>query len=818
MKRIITPLAALFIFSAQAQNVGINATGSSPANAAALDIDMANKGLLIPRVALTTTAVFAPVTGTPVTSLLVYNTATAGVSPTNVIPGYYYWDGSQWVRMANGNSATNDWQLLGNANTNSALNFLGTTDNVDLIFRRNNTQSGYLGTSSTSFGVGARNASSTAAGTTAIGVNALAAVTTSLNNTAVGNAALQTVTTFGANTSVGARSIASNNGPFNCALGAFAMENALNTWSNIAIGAFAMRNATSGSSNIAIGQEALNVNNNTSNIAIGDYAGRNSTGARNVSIGLQSFDIGGGNDNVSVGYNANMFNGSGDNNVIIGSWQLTGWTNGTYSDNVIIGRSAGGPTIGNRNIFIGKEAGYFENGDDKLYIQNSATTQPLIYGDFALNILRTYGTLQVRTPGAGGYAFPTSDGTSGQVLTTNGSGDVTWQNASASGNDWSLIGNAGTNPASNFLGTTDAQDFVIRTNNAQRVRIDLNGFIGMNAAPSSWARLYVEQLGASPISAIWGVAQAFGSAGVVGSGGHVNGYGVFGDNSASGPGVFGISTATNSATRSGVIGASLGGTWIQLAGYNQGGAFSGQVGVSGYSLGTAATNRFAGAFIYDTDNNASTNDANSPIAQLAGYSTTQSIYYGGYFAGGQDYTGTFNGGNVGTNVNAVDYAYVGTRIAGTNYKIVGNGSVSTIIDGENEEKHIMFAPEAPEILFQDFGIGQLVNGEVSITIDPIVAKNIFVDEKHPLKVFIQLKGDCKGVYVTAESANGFTVKELQGGNSNVAFSYQIVANRADRIDSEGNVLSKHVDVRLPKAPGALEQLKGQTNEVKINRH
>ena len=48
--------------------------------------------------------------------------------------------------------------------------------------------------------------------------------------------------------------------------------------------------------------------------------------------------------------------------------------------------------------------------------------------------------------------------------------------------DWSLTGNAGTNPNSNFLGTTDNQPLVIRTNNTERVRIDTNGNVGIGIA------------------------------------------------------------------------------------------------------------------------------------------------------------------------------------------------------------------------------------------------------------------------------------------------------------------------------------------------
>ena len=47
---------------------------------------------------------------------------------------------------------------------------------------------------------------------------------------------------------------------------------------------------------------------------------------------------------------------------------------------------------------------------------------------------------------------------------------------SASG--WGITGNAGTVAATNFLGTTDAKDLVMRTNNMERLRIKTGGATG----------------------------------------------------------------------------------------------------------------------------------------------------------------------------------------------------------------------------------------------------------------------------------------------------------------------------------------------------
>ena len=49
-------------------------------------------------------------------------------------------------------------------------------------------------------------------------------------------------------------------------------------------------------------------------------------------------------------------------------------------------------------------------------------------------------------------------------------------------NAWSLTGNAGTNPATNFIGTTDAQDWVIKSNNTERMRVLSNGNVGIGTS------------------------------------------------------------------------------------------------------------------------------------------------------------------------------------------------------------------------------------------------------------------------------------------------------------------------------------------------
>lgn len=124
---------------AQSQSVGVNDDGSTPSSAAMLDVKSTTKGLLIPRVALTSTTSNAPIGSGVVTSMAVYNTATAN----DVSPGYYYWDGSAWVRFigagpqkinvvaksATGTLATSDNMVLASGNITLHLPSVTSADN-----------------------------------------------------------------------------------------------------------------------------------------------------------------------------------------------------------------------------------------------------------------------------------------------------------------------------------------------------------------------------------------------------------------------------------------------------------------------------------------------------------------------------------------------------------------------------------------------------------------------------------------------------------------------------------------------------------------
>lgn len=106
MKKYIYSLIAFAFFLLAKSQVGIGTT--TPSSSAVLELNSSNKGLLLSSVSLSSTNVPTPFTS-HIEGMWVYNTASAGTIPNNVIPGLYYNDGTKWVMM----SVNNDLPKLG---------------------------------------------------------------------------------------------------------------------------------------------------------------------------------------------------------------------------------------------------------------------------------------------------------------------------------------------------------------------------------------------------------------------------------------------------------------------------------------------------------------------------------------------------------------------------------------------------------------------------------------------------------------------------------------------------------------------------------
>jgi hypothetical protein len=144
---------------------------------------------------------------------------------------------------------------------------------------------------------------------------------------------------------------------------------------NSAMGMYALRSNTEGDYNSAMGVAAL-YNNTTGNYnsAMGAYALRNNT--------------------------------TGNYNSAIGAEAL--WSNTTGNYNTAVGYQAGfSNQTGSSNVFLGYRAGYNETGSNKLYIENSDSSNPLIYGEFDNDIVKINGKLGVgMTPGSYRLTLP----------------------------------------------------------------------------------------------------------------------------------------------------------------------------------------------------------------------------------------------------------------------------------------------------------------------------------------------------------------------------------------------------------------------------
>lgn len=93
--------------------VGINSSGLAPHSDAMLDISSPTKGLLLPRISLISTTLASPLSS-HVKGMLVYNIANSG----DVSDGYYYNDGTTWVRIAQSNSVVSSLGVPSGSNLN----------------------------------------------------------------------------------------------------------------------------------------------------------------------------------------------------------------------------------------------------------------------------------------------------------------------------------------------------------------------------------------------------------------------------------------------------------------------------------------------------------------------------------------------------------------------------------------------------------------------------------------------------------------------------------------------------------------------------
>ncbi len=227
------------------------------------------------------------------------------------------------------------WALVGNSGTVAGTNFIGTTDNVDVVFKRNNGIGGIIGVNNTSFGWGSLLTNTTGTHNSVFGRAALASNTTGSFNTAIGTEALFYNTTGNDNTTVGRYSMFENTtGSNNTALGRGALASNTTVGNLVAVGYQALYSNTTGNFNTALGYKALKDNTVGSHNTANGYETltQNTTGNYNTATGFQAlFSNSVGIENTANGYSALVVNETGNGNTANGYDALRSNTTGNYN-------------------------------------------------------------------------------------------------------------------------------------------------------------------------------------------------------------------------------------------------------------------------------------------------------------------------------------------------------------------------------------------------------------------------------------------------------------------------------------------------------
>ncbi len=237
------------------------------------------------------------------------------------------------------------------------------------------------------------------------------------------------------------------------------------------------------------------------NTGVGEYL--RTTNFSSVENSLFGYHAGG---ILSSASGNSLFGAYSGNNLTTGDWNFfAGYQAGNSltsgSRNIFIGYRSGYTNNGSSNIFIGYQAGYNESGSDKLYIDNTSTSSPLIWGDFASDIVNINGKLGIGTTSPS-YHFHAIGNDRARFQQSNGIMDLVAYGSGSQGfaNSSGLFStNTSALVMSGLTGSGDIK-FVTRPTSAnylQRMIIKNDGNVGIatddplnklqvGANPSSW--------------------------------------------------------------------------------------------------------------------------------------------------------------------------------------------------------------------------------------------------------------------------------------------------------------------------------------------
>ncbi len=387
------------------------------------------------------------------------NSTTTGGSNTGVGVNSLYTNTTGWYNTADGAGSLSanisgssncavGFFALGHNISGGANTALGAHSLFENLIGWNNTATGYQALSNNK-----------ASSNTALGASALYGNITGTQNTAIGDNSLHENQTGSWNTATGHAALFFNHGNYNTANGQNALLSNTTGNQNTACGSSALHSNTGGGINSAFGHSALYSNTSGDGNTASGFRSlySNITGDQNTATGVNALKLNTADANTAIGYGAlsNNISGNGNTglgcqaNVASGSSLLNATAIGAnaivaVSSTMILGNNAVNVGIGLSSNPIGPQ--------NKLEINGKSACES------GLRFRRlTTACLPIPNPGAG-------------VLALNSVGDVIYVQGGTQGSQWTLSGNtivAGTD----FIGTINNADWVIKTQNIERMRV-----------------------------------------------------------------------------------------------------------------------------------------------------------------------------------------------------------------------------------------------------------------------------------------------------------------------------------------------------------